>query len=233
VTNGTYTVSPSHAQASTSLWIGSQYASRTRPIAVKAETPGGVTLSGGGNQNWGGISFNGGAHDQTWDGFKFANGRPFETGVITFGGYGLAAAHHITLRNITILPSIAGDPASNKDHSIYFSSDAAHDILIEDYTSTPGQGIASALQFHHSPNVYNLTVRRMHVSGTQSAILMYDSTLHDVLIEDSDIRDARDVALNVAWTGANVVLKNVVSTGGTYYVYGQPAGLTLINCSFQ
>ncbi len=26
---------------------------------------------------------------------------------------------------------------------------------------------------------------------------MYDSTVHDVLIEDSDIRDARDAALNV------------------------------------
>ena len=202
---------------------------------MRAETRGGVTFDGGGDQTWGGLSFNGGAHDQTWDGFKFANGRPFETGVIVFGGYGLASAHHITLRNITILPSIAGDPATNKDHSIYFSSDATHDILIEDYTTTPGPGIASALQFHHSPNVYNLTVRRMHVVGTQSAITTYDGTVHDVLIEDSDIRDARDAALNVGAAGANVVLRNIVSTNshGTYYPNGKPAGLSLVNCSFQ
>jgi hypothetical protein len=235
VANGTYRVSPASNQASNSLWIGSRFARRTAAVTVRAETRGGVTLDGGGAGTFGGLSFNGGAHHQTWDGFKFANGRPTLTGVITFGGYGLAAAHHITLRNITILPSIAGDPASNKDHSIYFSSDAAHDILIEDYTSTPGPGIASALQFHHSPNVYNVTVRRMHVVGTQSAILMYDSTMHDVLIEDSDIRDAQNAALNAYQTGANVVLRNVtsVNSGGVYYPSGKPAGLTLVNCSLR
>ncbi len=81
-----------------------------------------------------------------------------------FGGYGLAPAHHITIRNLTMLPIIVG-VTTNKDHLIYFSSDAAHDILIEDYTATPGAGIQSALQFNHSPNVYNVTVRRMHVVG--------------------------------------------------------------------
>jgi hypothetical protein len=39
----------------------------------------------------------------------------------------------------------------------------------------------------------------------------------------------------VAWTGANVVLRNVtsVNSGGTYYPSGKPAGLSLVNCSFQ
>jgi len=235
VANGTYRVSPASYQASNSLWIGSKFAGRTAPVTVRAETRGGVTFDGGGASPFGGLTFVDGAHDQTWDGFRFANGRPLQTGVIVFGGYGLAPAHHITLRNITMLPSIVSDPTTNKDHLIYFSSDAAHDILIEDYTATPGAGVQSALQFHHSPNVYNLTVRRMHVVGTQSAIVIYDGTVHDVLIEDSDIRDARDDALNVAATGANVVLRNVtsVNSGGTYYPNGKPAGLSLVNCSFQ
>ncbi len=234
VANGTYRVSPSSSQASNSLWIGSRFAGRTRPVTVRAETKGGVTFDGGGARVFGGISFEDGAHHQTWDGFQFANGRPFETGVVMFGGYGLAPAHHITLRNLTILPSVVSDPTTNQDHCMYFSSEAGHDILIEDYTATPGAGVQSALQFHHSPNAYNVTVRRMHVVGTQNTILIYEATVHDVLIEDSDIRDARDSALNVNATGANVVLRNVtsVNSGGTYYPNGKPAGLSLVNCSF-
>jgi hypothetical protein len=234
VANGTYRVAPSHTQAATSLWIGSKFAARTRPITVRAETPFGVTIDGGGGA-FGGISFNGGAHHQTWDGFQFANGKPTETGVVMFGGYGLPGAHHITLRNITVLPSVKGPVATNQDHCMYFSTDGWHDILIEDYTATPGPNIQSALQFHHDPNGYNLVVRRMHVVGTQSTILLYTSSLHDVLIEDSDIRDARDAALNVYQCGANVVLRNVtsVNSGGVYYAGPKPAGLTLVNCNLQ
>lgn len=234
VANGTYKVTRAGAQAADSLWIGSQFAGRTRPITVRAETKGGVTFDGNGTSYFGGLSFNGGVHDQTWDGFNFANGQPTETGVIVFGGYGLASPHHITLRNITMQSSIVASTTQN-DHLIYFSSDSPHDILIEDYTATPGAGIQSALQFYHSPNVYNLTVRRMHVIGTNNAILMYDGTVHDVLIADSDIKDAKVTALNVSTTGANVVLNNVISTnsGGVYYPNGKPAGLTLINCSLN
>ena len=44
------------------------------PIIVRAETPGGVTFDGSGNSGgYGGLSFEDGAHDQTWDGFNFAN----------------------------------------------------------------------------------------------------------------------------------------------------------------
>lgn len=236
VANGTYRVSASHAQAADSLWMGGgAIAARTNPLVVRAETTGGVTLDGGGNQSWGGISFEDGGHHQTWDGFKFANGRPLETGVIMFGGYGLAPAHHITLRNITMLPSIAGPVVTNKDHCIYFSSDSPHDILIEDYTATPGANIQSALQFNHDPNVYNLTVRRMHVVGTQSTIIMYSGTVHDVLIEDVDIRDALYEPVNINACGANVVLRRVISQSGgkqPYYPSGKPAGLTLEQCSF-
>jgi hypothetical protein len=234
VANGTYAVSPASGQQSNSLWIGAKFAGRTNPVTVRAETRGGVTFDGGGATGFGGLTFVDGAHDQTWDGFRFGNGKPTQTGVIVFGAYGRPSPHHITIRNLTMLPSIVGSTPQN-DHLIYFSSDAAHDLLIEDYTATPGAGIQSALQFYHSPNVYNLTVRRMHVVGTQSSILMYDGTVHDVLIEDSDIRDARDVALNVSTTGANVVLRNVTSTNshGSYFPNGKPAGLSLVNCSLQ
>ena len=102
VANGTYAISAASSQASNSLWIGSRFASRTRAVTVRAETIGGVTFNGGGG-NMGGLSINGGAHDQTWDGFRFANGNTSQTGVITFGGYaGLAAPYAITLRNITV-----------------------------------------------------------------------------------------------------------------------------------
>ena len=50
-------------------------------MTVRAETRGGVTFDAGGG-NLGGLSFNGGAHHQTWDGFKFANGVTSQTGVI-------------------------------------------------------------------------------------------------------------------------------------------------------
>ena len=234
VANGTYRVDPASSQGASSLWIGSKFADRTTPITVRAETRGGVTFDGAGASSFGGLSFNGGAHDQTWDGFNFANGKPTQTGVIVFGGYGLASPHHITLRNITMKSTIVGSTPQN-DHFIYFSSDNAHDILIEDYTANGGTTIRSALQFYHSPNVYNLTVRRMHVTGTQNAILMYDGTVRNVLIEDSDITGARDSALNIATTGSNVVIRDStsVNSGGVYYPNGKPAGVTIINSTFN
>ena len=74
------------------------------PVTVRAETRGGVTFDGGGATSFGGLTFVDGAHDQTWDGFNFANGQATNTGIISFGGYaGLAAPHHITLRHIAIL----------------------------------------------------------------------------------------------------------------------------------
>ena len=75
VANGTYRVSPASSQASNSLWIGARFAGRTTPITVRAETRGGVTFDGGGTTGFGCISFEAGAHDQTWDGFRCANGQ--------------------------------------------------------------------------------------------------------------------------------------------------------------
>ena len=111
VANGTYHVSPSGQLNSDSLWIGGdRFASRTRPITVRAETIGGVTLDGSGNSGaYGGLSFEDGAHDQTWDGFRFANMKAEYTGIIEVGGYlPRRPPHNITIRNMKITASCTG-----------------------------------------------------------------------------------------------------------------------------
>ena len=125
---------PGGLQASNSLWIGSRFAGRTRPVTVRAETRGGVTFDGGGATYFGGLSFNGGAHHQTWDGFSFANGKPTQTGVIVFGGSGggyaglAPAPHHPAPHHDRWLAHRSTTPAH--DHSIYFSGGRRpHDIL--------------------------------------------------------------------------------------------------------
>ena len=105
VANGTYQVSPASRVESDSLWIGGdRFANRTLPITVRAETIGGVTFDGSGASGaFGGLSFEDGAHHQTWDGFRFANMTAVYTGIIEVGGYTpRRTPHHITIRNMTI-----------------------------------------------------------------------------------------------------------------------------------
>jgi hypothetical protein len=233
VANGRYPVAPVHTQQATSLWIGSRFAGRTNPVVVRAETPGEVIFDGGG-ANTGHITFVDGAHDQDWRGFSLDNAKPYQSGSVVFGAYGKPAPHHISLRKLSVLRGIVAATANN-DHAMYFSSDAWHDVLIEDYLCTPGAGIKSALQFYHAPNGYNLTVRRMKVDGAQpmSAILIYEGSVRDVLIEDSQITGTA-TPLNVNACGPNVVLRRVVSNTGRqpYYPSGKPAGLILENCTW-
>ena len=119
VANGTYRVSPASSQRTDSLWIGARFADRTRAVTVRAETRGGVTFDGGGATYFGGLSFEEGAHDQTWDGFNFANGEATSTGVIMFGGYaGRPPAHHITLRHIKLLSSLTGRNAAERSRHL-------------------------------------------------------------------------------------------------------------------
>ena len=153
VANGTYAVSPASSQASNSLWIGSRYASRTRPVTVRAETPCGVTFDGGGATPYGCISFVEGAHDQTWDGFRCANGSPTQTGVIVFGGYAdRAAPHHITLRNWSLLGSLTTPSTGGTDHGVYFSYAVGgpHDIVLENLSVDGSGGLDSAIHAFHS-----------------------------------------------------------------------------------
>jgi len=239
VANGTYHVSTAGSQASDSLWIGAKFAGRTRPIVVRAATSGSATFDGGGAAYFGGISFQAGAHHQTWQGFRFASGTPTQTGVIVFGGYvGSPGAHHITLRDITLPSSIVSASTGATDHGVYFSEAAGgpHDILIDGLTVDGAGGLDTALHFYHSdpgnPNVWNVTVRNLTVSGTDQAIMIWDDTIVNLLIEDATITGATQRA--VRYEGGQVTLRRVVSTGsgGFYSSKGAtPPGVTFDTCS--
>jgi len=244
VADGTYHVSGAAYEQPDSLWIGEKYAGRTRPILVRAETTGGVTFDNGNSgEAFGGITFCAGAHDQTWQGFVFANGTPMESGVVVFGGYpGLAAPHHITLRDITIDHTIRG-PAT-RGHGIYFEHAVGgpHDLLIDGFTveDTGPNGVKSAFTFYHSDaanrNAWNVTVRNMHIAGTtQAAILVWDKTA-EVVVEDSTISGAR-IAVRFEEPG-KLTLRRVTSTGSTeggfYSSLGaNPPGVTFDSVSLR
>jgi hypothetical protein len=245
VANGTYRISPSTSQASDSLWIGARFADRTNPVTVWAETRGGVTFDGGGAAYFGGISFEDGAHDQTWDGFIWANGTPSNsggtggTGVIMFGGYaGQIAAHHITIRN-SLVRTIA-PPGDRHGHAVYFSYavGGAHDITLDNFTvDDPNARVIAAFHFFHSDatnqNAWNVTIKNSRVTGTYQAFMLWDRTLHDVLVEDTTITNAAHIAFRYE-EGSRVTLRRVTSTGsGTQGFFSDkgsnPPGVTFID----
>lgn len=255
VKNGTYTVSPASNIAANSLWIGADYASRTRAVTVRAETKGGVTFDGAGALYFGGLTFVAGAHDQIWDGFNFKNGQPTSTGVITFGGaggpgYEAPGPYNITLRNISITNINAHN--EKNDHAIYFSQalgTGPHDILLEDIyidggAATSPPALSSAIHVYHSdathPNVTNLTIRRLTVQGTYQALIFWDSSFRNIRIEDSTVTGALNTAVRVEDTVAasNLIFDNVQTSGsksvGFYSSAGaNPPGVTFINSTFK
>ena len=182
-----------------------------------------------------------GAHDQTWDGFNFANGQATSTGVIMFGGYaGLAAPHHITLRNIKLLASLTGHNDQN-DHGDLFLLDAVggpHDILIEDCTvdGTGPAPLSSALHFYHSdsanPNAWNATIRNLVVTGTYQAVILWDSTLRNITIDGAAIT-ARYNAVRYRGRGRNVRATTsqhrVGQRGFSSSLGTNPPGVTFVN----
>lgn len=248
VANGVYHVSTAGLQHSDSLWI--DFSGRTNPVIIHAETIGGVTFDGGGASYYGCISFENGAHDQTWIGFNCANGQATETGIITFGGYaGLAAPHHISLLNWAILGSCTGRATSisapTTDHAIYFSEAVGgpHDILIDGLTVDGSGYLASAVHFYHhdqvNANAWNTTIKNVYVNGTQQALIIWDTSLHDILVDNFNVTNALDNALRYENAGTKITVQNSTSTGsgsgsGFYSSYGlNPPGLTLINDSFN
>jgi hypothetical protein len=251
VANGTYRVSPSSRLATDSLWIGARFAGRTRPVTVRAETRGGVTFDGGGGSAFGGLSFEDGAHHQTWDGFRFANMAARDTGIIEVGGYlPRRTPHHITLRNITIEASCTGRATTRDgsawDHGVYIAhavGEGPHDILIEDLT-VDGRGfLASAVHFDHgdaaNPAAHDVTVRRLTVTGTQQAIILWRPTLRNVTFDTATITNALAYAVRYESEGASGIgFANIVSTGsgyrGFYSSQGPaPAGVTFTNSDLR
>jgi hypothetical protein len=250
VANGTYHVSPASSEHADALWIGSRFASRTRPITVRAATRGNVTFDGGGATSFSCIAFSGGAHDQTWDGFNCAHGQATNTGIVTFGGYaGEAGPHHITMRHIAILSSCTGRSTSvsspTTDHAFYISYAVGgpHDLTFEDISVNGAGHLSSAFHFFHSnatnQNAWNVTVRRLRVTGTQQAIILWDPTLRNITFDTATISNALDVAIRYETEGAKGVrLTNITSTGsGNYGFYSSqgshPAGVTFTNDSLH
>ena len=251
-------MSPSNQAVSDSLWIGSAasggyaFDARTRPVTVRAETKGGVVFDGGGASAFGGLSFEDGAHHQTWDGFRFANMRADYTGIIEVGSYtSRRAPHHITLRNITIEASCTGRATTASgntlDHAFYIGQaldPGPHDLTFEDVTVRGEGNLATAFHFYHgadrgptSKNAWNVLVRRMTVTGTQQALLVWETTAHDITFEDVTISNARAHAVRYEY-GSAIKFNRVTSTGsgssGFYSSKGNsPAGVTITNSSLQ
>ena len=111
-----------------------------------------------------------------------------------------------------------------------------HDLLFEDVT-VDGRGyLASAFHFYHSdgshPNASNVTVRRLTVTGTQQAIILWDDTLRDIVFDTADITGALSVAVRYEADGSGIRFANIVSTGsgagvGFYSSQGSsPSGVT-------
>ena len=248
VANGTYHVSPAEGLSPDSLWIGIGYASRTRPITVRAATQGGVTFDGGNGGGYGGLMFTGGAHDQTWDGFHFAHMVGGQTGIIVFGeDPTLPPPHHITLRHITLDASLHRQSTSDINaQGIYFAQargTGPHDLLLEDITvdGSDPLGLWSAIHAYHgdasAPPSSNVTIRRLTVRGTFNAVVLWNNTgiQRNWLIEGATISGSRERAVRFESIGAtNIVLKDMVSTGsglgGFYSSLGSnPPGVTFIN----
>ena len=246
--DGTYHVSPADDQATDSLWIGARYAKRTRPVIVRAATPGGVTFDGGNGSGYSGLTFADGAHDQTWDGFAFADMVGGDTGIVVFGGDPtLPPPHHITLRDTTLRSSLhRPDAADINAQGVYFAQAAGtgpHDLLVEDLTveGTDPLSLWSAIHAFHgdasSPPSSDVTIRRLTVRGTLNAIVLWNNTgiQRNWLIDGATISGAKERAVRFESIGAqNIILKDVASTGsakgGFYSSLGShPPGLTFIN----
>lgn len=236
---GTYRVSPASAQKPDSLWITT---ARTRPVRVVGT---GVKLDGGGATYFGGLTFVDGACHQEWDGFTFANGIPTQTGVIVFGGFpGRAAPHHIALRNTVLLGSLRTASTGSGDHGIYVAHGVGgpHDLLVDGLYVDGSGGLDSAVHAYHSdaanPNAWNVTIRNVHVKGTDQAFVLWDNTLHDWVIEDVTVENATGVAVRYESNATGIAFRRFTSTGspggrGWYSSKGTaPAGVTFDGCSF-
>ncbi len=235
VKNGTYAISSAGLQNANSLWIGSKFAARTRPILVRAETSRGVTFDGSGSAN-GGISFNENAHDQTWQGFVFANCRIQDTGLITSGGYSTPPAHHITLRDIGIGSSNKGSGSRAqgfaRDHAFYggHAGSAIHDFTLEDFDIDCAGGLASGFHLYGAPGAYNMTFRRFRISNAKFGLMIYESTLSGILFDTGTITGSSDYAVEYVHPNKGTTLRAVSSTGsgaGGLHTPEGTAGLTV------
>lgn len=254
VKDGTYTVTGSTQHLPTSLWIGGSgnYSSkgRTRPLTVRAQTPGGVIFDGAGKAA--GIAFEDGAHHQTWDGFRFRNILT-SSGVIEIAGYSARSApHHITLRRLTIESTCTQPAGSTQNHAFYFSHalpTGPNNILLEDITIEQVVGSNTALYggihaYHgntSAPAPHHVTIRRLKVTGCEVPIVLWwDATnaVTDWLFEDVTIKSADTYAIRFEQQAQKgpITFRRVTSTGSRQGGFSSslganPGGVVFDSCS--
>ena len=118
-----------------------------------------------------------------------------------------------------------------------------HDLLFEDISVDGRGGLASAFHFDHGgandPNASGVVVRRLHVVGTQQAIILWLPVLHDITFDQVDITGALSHAIRFESIGATgIVFSNITSTGsgnqGFFSTLGnEPPGVTFSNDSLH
>ena len=247
VANGTYTTN----------WLdinGSAYAGYARTAAnavvVRAETDGGVTfdLGGSGSPH---ILFRNGASYQEWRGFNFGNSHPSNNGVIHFGDGPGPASHHLTLRNIELLPSITVGPGPNGNYmngqGVYFSwapssTGGNHDIVIDGLACNAR--LWSCIHAYHDDMGavgHDITIRHVTI-GTNNTmgIVLWSGTIHDWLIEDVTIDGANEYGIRHAVGGTGITFRRVTTTGsgssGFFSSLGgfpNVPGLSFVDTSFD
>lgn len=242
VANGTYPVTVAASKKADSLWIGSQFAARTRPILVRAATTGGVIFDGHQQQYWGGITFAEGAHDQTWRGFRWINGEPTGTGVIVVGAYqNLAPIRNVAMEDCEI-SGFWGSDTEQHGHAVYISHayGGPHVGVMFDHLKVVDDGVhvGGGIHIYHDsyeggsalPNYFNahqVTVRNSTFTGVRVGFYIWAHTAKDILIEDCQVINAREYGIRYE-RGENVTFRRVTTTGSryggiapTYYMPGQ------------
>jgi hypothetical protein len=84
-----------------------------------------------------------------------------------------------------------------------------------------------------------VTVRRLHVVGTQQAIILWKPALHDITFDGADIRNALGYAVRYeSIGGSDIVFANMTSSGSGLAGFSSaqgstPTGVTLANTSLH
>lgn len=240
--NGRYAHDIASHKSATSLWIGADFAARTRPVLVRAETLGGVTFDGNQQRWWGGIIVADGAHDQTWRGFRWVNGEPTGTGAIVIGGYtNLKPTRNIVFEDCEIAEPWGSDTEQH-GHAVYISQayGGPHTGLVFDRfkATDTGTHIGGGIHIYHDSydgaglknyhNVQGLIVRKSVFTGLRVGFYIWAHTAKDILIEDCRVIGSREYGVRYE-RGENVTLRRVVTSGSKYagiaptsYVPGGP-----------
>lgn len=242
VTDGTYSCANATDEASTSLFFGESFASRTTPVTIRAQTPGGVTFDGGGSTC--GLAVVAGAHDITFDGFNFANWEPTSSGVVY-----VSAAHDLAFKNLTLLGTCLGSnsPGTFLDHGFYLSlaaSPGVSDILIEDCTVTAPADttrlLHSAIQIYGTEVAADVTVRRL-TARAKDGLLIWGTAIQDCTFDSCTFTSCSVFAARQQYANSNMAYTSCSSTGsGVQGFYSPaatpdntaPAGTTFTSCSW-